>query len=59
MNIYIQIILGFILADFVAGIFHWYEDTYFCINIPLLRNIAKNNELHHYFPRSIIQKNIF
>ena len=54
--IFIQIILGFILADFITGIVHWFEDTYlvYCINIPFINEISKNNELHHYFPRSML-----
>jgi ubiquitin-conjugating enzyme E2 variant len=55
-NIFIQILLGFILADIFSGFFHWFEDTYFdyCIDSPIIGNIAKDNELHHYFPRSIL-----
>jgi len=58
INIIIQILLGFILADIVGGIFHWFEDTYlsYCINIPFLNKIAVKNEMHHYFPRSIVAK---
>jgi ubiquitin-conjugating enzyme E2 variant len=54
--IILQIILGFLLADFIGGIFHWIEDTYlhYCIETPILRDIAKDNEMHHYFPRSIL-----
>ena len=60
MNIYFkiasEIILGFILADIVTGTFHWFEDTYlsYCINLPILSSIAKDNELHHYFPRGML-----
>lgn len=55
-NIILQIILGFLLADLFAGGVHWFEDCYldYCIDIPILTNIAKDNEMHHYFPRSII-----
>ena len=54
--ILIQIILAYIIADIVTGFFHWFEDTYleYCINIPILSKIAKDNELHHYFPRTIV-----
>lgn len=54
--ILIQIISGFIAADLLSGLFHWFEDTYldYCINIPILSDISKDNELHHYFPRSIL-----
>ncbi len=51
-----QIIIGILIADFVTIFFHWVEDTYFDYNmkIPFLRQIALDNELHHYYPRSII-----
>ena len=56
MNIILQIILAFLLADFITGIFHWIEDTYldYCIDIPFISDIAKDNDMHHYFPRSIV-----
>jgi len=54
--ILLQIFIGYLLADFICGILHWFEDTYieYCIDIPILRDIARDNEMHHYFPRSII-----
>jgi len=56
MNLILQIIIGFFLADIFTGTFHWFEDTYlsYCSNIPIISEIAKDNELHHYFPRSMI-----
>lgn len=56
MNRVLQIIIGFVLADIGSGIIHWFEDTYFdyCIDIPIISDISKDNELHHYFPRTII-----
>jgi len=56
MHFILQIIIGFLLADFISGIFHWSQDTYlhYCTNIPFLSSVAKDNELHHYFPRSLI-----
>jgi len=61
MNNIIQIVLGFILADLIVGFFHWFEDSYldYCIDFPILGQISKDNELHHYFPRSIIAYNYF
>ena len=52
----LQIFLGFIFADIISGGFHWFEDTYldYCIDLPIISSIAQDNELHHYFPRSII-----
>jgi len=54
--IILQIIIGFILADIVTGGFHWFEDSYldYCIDIQIISEISKDNELHHYFPRSMI-----
>ena len=56
MNLFLQIIIGYILADFLAGFVHWFEDTYldYNSNIPFLNEISKHNELHHYFPRTIV-----
>ena len=56
MNIFLQIIFGFLLADFLTGVFHWIEDSYlhYCIDIPFIGEIAKDNELHHYFPRAML-----
>jgi len=58
---YIQIIFGLLLADILTGVFHWIEDTYidYCCKIPGLQNIARDNELHHYFPRALLQKSYF
>jgi len=54
--ILLQIFIGYLLADFMCGILHWFEDTYieYCLDIPIIRDIAKDNEMHHYFPRSIL-----
>jgi hypothetical protein len=56
MHPLVQIIVGVIIADFFIAFFHWLEDTYFsyCMNIPIIGKIAKENEMHHYFPRDIV-----
>ena len=61
ISIFLQIIIGFIIADILTGAFHWLEDSYFnyCIDIPIISDIAKYNELHHYFPRSMIAYSYF
>jgi len=55
-SIIIQMIIGFLLADLLTGTVHWFEDSYlgYCNDLPILGTIAKDNELHHYFPRSIL-----
>ena len=57
----LQIILGIFLADVVAGLAHWFEDTYidYCTTIPGLSHIGKENELHHYFPRAMLNGSYF
>ena len=59
--ILLQIIIGFVLADILTGGFHWFEDSYlnYCTELPILSDVAKDNELHHYFPRSIIAYSYF
>ena len=56
-----QIILGLILADIGGGMAHWFEDTYihYCSKIPGMIEIAKHNELHHYFPRAMLKGSYF
>jgi len=56
-----QIILGLFLADIIAGAGHWFEDTYlhYCTSIPGLSQIAERNELHHYFPRAMLEGSYF
>ena len=58
MNFIFQIIIGFLLADFLSGFFHWFEDTYldYCTNIPILSTVSKDNELHHYWLRYVCKK---
>ena len=53
--------LAIFLADVVGGGAHWFEDTYihYCTTIPGLSEIAKHNELHHYFPRAMLQGSYF
>jgi hypothetical protein len=60
-NKILQIILGFFLADFLSGLFHWIEDTYldYCIDIPIIKDISKGNEMHHYFPRAILKNSYY
>ena len=56
MHFVLQIVLGLVIADIAIAFLHWIEDTYFsyCMRVPVLSKIAKDNELHHYFPRDIV-----
>lgn len=61
MNPIIQILLGYILADFFGGVFHWFEDTYLDYDSKncFFNELSKHNELHHYFPRTIVGYSYF
>lgn len=52
----VQILLGIVIADVLIATFHWLNDTYlpYCNNIPFVSMIAKDNELHHYYPQDIL-----
>lgn len=41
-----------LLADFVAGLVHWFEDAYVREDTPVLgRLLARQNIMHHHLPR--------
>jgi ubiquitin-conjugating enzyme E2 variant len=52
----LTIFIAILLADFITGFFHWFEDSYlpYCTKFPIFRDIAKDNVLHHYFPRAML-----
>lgn len=46
------------LADFIAGIVHWFEDAYVRENTPLIGSfIGKANVIHHHLPRYMTRNN--
>jgi len=57
----IQFIIGYFIADFLVAWFHWLEDTYFDFNSSnlIIRNIALDNSMHHFYPRSIVTFDFF
>lgn len=61
MHPLIQILIGIFIADYFIAFFHWFEDTYFsyCMKIPIISAIAKDNEMHHYYPRDIVSYSYF
>jgi hypothetical protein len=58
MHVLWQILLAILVADFGSGLLHWFEDTYihYCTRVPFFKDIAQDNEMHHYYPRSIVYK---
>ena len=48
VNMSIYIIASWLAADFIAGLFHWWEDTYLSHSDSILgRLIGGPNQLHH------------
>lgn len=53
-----QTLLVIMLADFLAGIVHWFEDAYVRENTPLIGSfIGKANVIHHHLPRYMTRNN--
>jgi ubiquitin-conjugating enzyme E2 variant len=50
------IVVSWLVADFVAGAFHWFEDRYLDQNTPILgKFIGGPNKYHHKFPTGFLQ----
>lgn len=58
MHAAIQVVIGMLAADVAAATVHWLEDTYlpYCTPSSVLGAVARENELHHYYPRDIVRK---
>lgn len=57
MSIVIKLFFVTLLSDFVSGFFHWLEDVYAKPGMPIVHQIAVNNELHHTRPRAFLKNN--
>ena len=54
MNYLFQIIFGYLLSDFIMGLYHWFKDSYFSPLTPFIGKIfIWNSRLHHIKPRYI------
>lgn len=54
----LQIVLVVMLADFIAGVVHWFEDAYVREDTPLIGSfIGKANVIHHHLPRFMTRNN--
>ena len=52
------VVLVLMLADFVAGAVHWFEDAYVREDTPLIGSfIGKANVIHHHLPRYMTRNN--
>ncbi len=54
-----QILGGLVLADFISGLFHWFEDRYGNPKWPILGHTIRENQQHHFTPRSFLKGSAF
>jgi len=58
-SLLLAIPLGIVAGDFVSGIVHWFADTYFTEDTPIIgRSLVKPFRLHHIYPRDICTHNL-
>ncbi|XZE36530.1 fatty acid desaturase CarF family protein [Pirellulaceae bacterium SH501] len=51
-----ELLVAWLLADFLSGVWHWIEDRYFEESWPIIgKYIAKPNTLHHAQPAAFLQ----
>ncbi|MEM7768564.1 MAG: fatty acid desaturase CarF family protein [Pseudomonadota bacterium] len=50
-----KILGGLMLADFVSGVFHWFEDRYGNPKWPILGPTIRANQEHHHTPRAFLK----
>lgn len=53
----LQLLLALSLADFIAGVIHWLEDSYGSPNTPIVGKPIKANIRHHVDPRDFLSNN--
>lgn len=55
-NYFIKILFGYLMADFLMGIYHWVKDTYFSPLTPIIgKTFIWGSRLHHIKPRYVIE----
>ena len=56
----LNVLAVLLLADFITGLAHWFEDAYAQDEWPILGPlIARPNIIHHHDPRRIAQSSVF
>ena len=52
----LEIITGYLIADFLSGLFHWFRDTYFTPHTQIIgKYLIWPSRLHHIKPRYITE----
>ena len=46
---------GFYFADFISGVIHWLEDRYGNPKWPVIGHTIRENQQHHFTPRSFLK----
>ena len=56
-----QIVGALVIADLFGAVGHWAEDNYlpYSTETPILKSIARGNELHHFAPHTITHESYF
>lgn len=56
VRVFFQVFLLWIVADFITGIIHWWEDTYGNPNWPIIgKYVVKPNLIHHKQPTKLLE----
>lgn len=58
--VFIQIVSAWLLADFLSGVLHWFQDRYCQRYWPVIGDIiVEPNDIHHVTPRSFTTDGFF
>lgn len=50
---------GLYLTDFISGVIHWLEDRYGNPEWPVIGHTIRENQQHHFTPRSFLKGNLW
>lgn len=59
MSMFEQIFLGYLFADLMSGIIHWFQDRYANPNWPIIGGVVKKQRLHHVEPLAMQESTFF
>jgi hypothetical protein len=55
LTIPLQILIAWLMADFITGVFHWFEDRYLdeTTSLEFFQGVAQENKQHHQYPTAL------
>lgn len=57
LSVVLDVVVTWLITDFVSGVFHWWQDAYGDPYWPVIgTHITRPNILHHYAPRALLAK---